>query len=62
MIDLNKFPMHEKPLADSTLRCMKRKDIIEYIRCIEHNYEALYETYIQSVKNAERLLTERKEE
>lgn len=62
MIDLNKFPMHKKPLADSTLRCMKRKEIIEYVRCIEHNYEALYTTYMQSIKNAEMLLAERKEE
>lgn len=49
MIDLNQFPMHKKPYADNTLRCMPRKELIEYIRDIEHNYEALYWFYQNAV-------------
>ena len=49
MIDFNQFPMHKKPYADNTLRCMPRKDLIAYIRDIEHNYETLYWFYQNAV-------------
>ena len=49
MIDFNQFPMHKKPYADNTLRCMPRKELIEYIRDIEHNYETLYWFYQNAV-------------
>ena len=49
MIDLNQFPMHKNPYADNTLRCMPRKELIEYIRDIEHNYETLYWFYQNAV-------------
>lgn len=49
MIDFNQFPMHKKPYADNTLRCMPRKELIAYIRDIEHNYETLYWFYQNAV-------------
>ena len=56
MIDLSKFPCHKKPYADSTLRNMKKGDLIGILRDYEHNYGALYSFYENSVKNAEALL------
>lgn len=56
MIDLSKFPCHKKPYADSTLRNMRKGEIIGILRDYEHNYGALYSFYENSVKNAEALL------
>lgn len=58
MIDLLKFPCHKKPHADSTLRQMKKDELIGILRDYEHNYGALYSFYEKSVKNAEALLKE----
>ena len=34
-----------KPLADSTLMGMTKKEIIEQLRIAEHNHRAMQETY-----------------
>lgn len=34
-----------KPLADSTLMGMTKKEIIEQLRIAEHNFKAMEETY-----------------
>ena len=52
MMDLSKFPCHKKPYADSTLRNMKKGELIGILRDYEHNYGALYSFYENSVKNA----------
>ena len=56
MIDLSQFPMHKKPYSDGTLIQWSKSELIEYIRLIEGNYKTLYQVYIQSVKNAEKML------
>ena len=45
-----------KPLADSTLMGMTKKEIIEQLRIAEHNYAAVKETVNQQAKNFEKLL------
>lgn len=47
-----------KPLADSTLMGMTKKDIIEQLRIAEHNYQAVKETVNQQAENFIRLLAE----
>ena len=36
--DIGEVKRHIKPKADSTLQNMRKDDLIEYIRCLEHNY------------------------
>ena len=38
VVDIGEVKRHIKPKADSTLSNMKKDDLIEYIRCLEHNY------------------------
>ena len=40
-----------KPLADSTLMGMTKKEIIEQLRIAEHNYQAVKETVNQQAEN-----------
>lgn len=47
-----------KPLADSTLMGMTKKDIIEQLRIAEHNYQAVKETVNQQAENCKKLLAE----
>ena len=47
-----------KPLADSTLMGMTKKEIIEQLRIAEHNFKAMEETVNQQAENFEKLLTE----
>ena len=47
-----------KPLADSTLMGMTKKDIIEQLRIAEHNYQAVKETVNQQAENVIKLLAE----
>lgn len=47
-----------KPLADSTLMGMTKKDIIEQLRIAEHNYQAVKETVNQQAENYIKLLAE----
>ena len=47
-----------KPLADSTLMDMTKKEIIEQLRIAEHNFRAMEETVNQQAENFKKLLTE----
>lgn len=47
-----------KPLADSTLMGMTKKEIIEQLRIAEHNYQAMKETVNQQAENCKKLLAE----
>lgn len=47
-----------KPLADSTLMGMTKKDIIEQLRIAEHNYQAVKESLNQQAENVIKLLAE----
>lgn len=47
-----------KPLADSTLMGMTKKEIIEQLRIAEHNYQAVKETVNQQAENFIKLLAE----
>ena len=38
VVDIGEVKRYIKPKADSTLRNMRKDDLIEYIRCLEHNY------------------------
>ena len=38
VVDIGEVKTYIKPKADSTLRNMRKDDLIEYIRCLEHNY------------------------
>jgi hypothetical protein len=38
VVDIGEMKRHIKPKADSTLHNMRKNDLIEYIRCLEHNY------------------------
>lgn len=49
--------MH-KPLADSTLMGMTKKEIIEQLRIAEHNFKAMEETVNQQAENFKKLLAE----
>ena len=45
-----------KPLADSTLMGMTKKEIIEQLRIAEHNHRAMQETLNQQAENVIKLL------
>ena len=47
-----------KPLADSTLMGMTKKEIIEQLRIAEHNFKAMEETVNQQAENFKKLLAE----
>lgn len=47
-----------KPLADSTLMGMTKKEIIEQLRIAEHNFKAMEETVNQQAENFIKLLAE----
>lgn len=38
VVDVGEVRRHIKPKADSTLHNMRKSGLIEYIRCLEHNY------------------------
>lgn len=40
LIDVATIKKSIKPKADSTLYNMKKSELIEYIRCLENNYNA----------------------
>lgn len=47
-----------KPLSNSTLMGMTKKEIIEQLRIAEHNFKAMEETVNQQAENFKRLLAE----
>lgn len=51
-----------KPLADSTLMRMSKKEIIEQLRIAEHNYQAVKETVNQQAENFMKLLAEERQQ
>ena len=48
-------PYHGKQYADSTLRGMKKEELIQIIRYCEHNYRGLYWMYENSVRASENI-------
>ena len=38
VVDMGKVKQYIKPKAHSTLMNMRKKDLADYIRCLEHNY------------------------
>ena len=50
-----------KPLADSTLMGMTKKEIIEQLRIAEHNFKAMEETVNQQAENFKKLLAEERQ-
>ena len=38
VVDIGEVRKYIKPKADSTLRNMRKDNLIEYIRCLENNY------------------------
>ena len=53
--DIGEVRRHIKPKADSTLRNMRKDDLIEYIRCLENNYNVAVSFNNQQAKNIELL-------
>lgn len=51
-------PYHGKQYADSTLRGMKKEELIQIIRDYEHNYKALYEANERGIRAATKMLAE----
>ena len=56
MIDIAAVKAPIKPKADSTLYKMRKSELIEYIRCLEHNYNAAVWFNENQARNVERLL------
>ena len=55
VVDIGIVKNHIKPKADSTLRNMRKDDLIEYIRCLENNYNVAVSFNTQQAKNIEAL-------
>lgn len=56
VVDVNIVKKHIKPKADSTLRNMRKEDLIEYIRCLENNYNVAVSFNNQQEKNIDTML------
>ena len=59
LIDVTAIRKHAKPKADSTLRNMKKSELIEYIRMLEYNFNVSESFLDQQAKNFEMLMNER---
>ena len=55
VVDIGEVTRHIKPKADNTLRNMRKDDLIEYIRCLENNYNVAVSFNNQQAKNIESL-------
>ena len=55
VVDIGIVKNHIKPKADSTLRNMRKDDLIEYSRCLENNYNVAVSFNNQQAKNIESL-------
>lgn len=51
LMDFNQIGKHCETKADSTLNNMKKGELIQYIRTLEHNYNVAVDFNIQQVKN-----------
>ena len=56
VIDASFVKRHIKPKADSTLLNMKKADLIEYIRTLEHNYNVAVSFNEQQARNIETMM------
>lgn len=56
VVDIGVVKNHIKPKADSTLRNMRKDDLIKYIRCLENNYNVAVSFNNQQAKNIELLI------
>ena len=54
-MDISQVGKHCETKADSTLNNMKKADLIQYIRTLEHNYNVAVDFNIQQVKNFQRM-------
>lgn len=59
MIDANEIKRYVKPRSDSTLRNMKKSELIAYIRILEHNCNVANSFLDQQAKNFEFLKKEK---
>lgn len=59
MIDVNEIKRYVKPKADSTLRNMKKTELIHYIRILEHNCNVANSFLDQQAKNFGILMKEK---
>lgn len=58
MVDIASFKTSIKPKADSTLYNMRKSELIEYIRCLENNYNAAVWFNENQARYVEQLLKE----
>ena len=56
VIDASSVKRHIKPKADSTLLNMKKADLIEYVRTLEHNYNVAVSFNEQQARNIEAMI------
>ena len=56
VIDANIVKRHIRPKADSTLMNMKKADLIEYVRTLEHNYNVAVSFNEQQARNIETMI------
>ena len=56
VVDIGSVRSYIKPKADSTLYNMRKVDLIEYIRILEHNYNVAVSFNNQQAKNFETML------
>ena len=56
VIDASSVKRHIKPKADSTLLNMKKVDLIEYVRMLEHNYNVAVSFNEQQARNIEDMM------
>lgn len=54
--DMGEVKRYIKPKADSTLRCMRKAELIAYIRTLEHNYNVAQSFLDQQAKNMEQIM------
>lgn len=57
VVDIGDVKRHIKPKADSTLLNMRKTDLIEYIRTLEHNYNVAVSFNENQAKYIEQLQT-----
>lgn len=59
LIDVSAIRRHAKPKADSTLRNMKKDELIQYIRMLEYNFNVSESFLDQQARNFKALMKER---
>lgn len=57
VVDIGDVKRHIKPKADSTLLNMRKADLIEYVRTLEHNYNVAVSFNENQAKYIEQLQT-----